>query len=161
MTRPLGLAIFLVFVLSTAAFAFQPGEAAPVFSLKNLNGEQVNLADFKGRPVVLEISTTWCPGCRFQSKETATIADTYPSEEVGVLEVFIQETEESVREYVTGNGGHPELALLDDDTVLKEYLVYLIPRLLIIDKDGVIQYDGSLTKADDIIRMLKPLLNET
>ena len=158
MRKILMLAASLILMTSTATFAFQVGEQAPAFSLPNLKGEVIKLEDFRGRPVVLEIGTTWCPGCRFQSKETNRIAKTYPADKVAVLEVFVQETAESVQEYVTETGGHPEAALVDDDTVLENYMIYLVPRLLIIDRDGRIRYDGSQTKAEDIIRQLKPLL---
>jgi thiol-disulfide isomerase/thioredoxin len=33
------------------------------FSLKDLNGRVVSLADFKGRPVLLNFWATWCPAC--------------------------------------------------------------------------------------------------
>ena len=36
---------------------------APAFTLKNLDGKDVSLADFKGKWVILDFWGTWCPWC--------------------------------------------------------------------------------------------------
>ena len=39
---------------------FQERKQAPAFSLKSLNGEQISLSDFKGKPVLITFWATWC-----------------------------------------------------------------------------------------------------
>jgi hypothetical protein len=41
----------------------RPGTAAPGFKLKDREQKEVTLADFKGKPVVLNFWTTYCQGC--------------------------------------------------------------------------------------------------
>lgn len=44
---------------SQSAIASLTNQPAPSFTLQDLNGTQVSLADFKGKPVVLNFWTTW------------------------------------------------------------------------------------------------------
>ena len=55
---------FATFVFATAALAAQAstvGQAAPDFTLTDVNGKAVKLADFKGKHVVLEWTNPGCP----------------------------------------------------------------------------------------------------
>jgi thiol-disulfide isomerase/thioredoxin len=150
-----GLFLLSLWLIATPhADAFQVGESAPGFTLKNLNGESVTLDHNGDRPVLLELGTTWCPGCRVQSEEINAVAEYFGKEKLAVMEVFIQETEASVRPYIEDVGGHPENTLLDDDTVRREYAVFLIPRVLIISAKGEVLYDGGLTKSDLLIEKI-------
>ena len=43
-----------------------PTEDPVVINLKDMNGNNVSLADFKGKIVFLNFWTTWCPTCRIE-----------------------------------------------------------------------------------------------
>ncbi|TAM62445.1 redoxin domain-containing protein, partial [bacterium] len=42
----------------------QIGQPAPDFTLTTLDGKRVQLADFRGKTLVLNVWATWCPPCR-------------------------------------------------------------------------------------------------
>lgn len=148
----------LLVLLAAPVFAFQVGEEAAPFSLKNIAGKTVSLSDFGGKLVVLDLGTTWCPGCRFQNKEMASIDELFDDGQVQVLEIFMQETAETVRDYFKGLGLSDRQALLDDGSVQKGYNVYLIPRVLIIDADGKVRFDAGMTESSIIEKKIRELL---
>ena len=55
------LATFLITSAMAAAHAVTVGQAAPDFSLTDVNGKTVKLSDFKGKNVVLEWTNPGCP----------------------------------------------------------------------------------------------------
>jgi peroxiredoxin len=160
--HPFILLLLLVLCLAPmTSFAMETGEPAPGFTLKNLQGQDISLADFKGRLVLLKLATTWCPTCKQLSAEIEKIGSFLKEHDVVVLDVFLQDSEEMVEKYL-GDSQHPMTfhALLDDGKVYQEYNVYVIPRLLVVDADQIIRFDsagnGSLL-AKDIITLVKEL----
>ncbi|GAB4565100.1 MAG: TlpA disulfide reductase family protein [Geothermobacteraceae bacterium] len=153
------LVFFVILTLPVpAAFALEKGEAAPGFTLPALDGGKVSLASLRGRVVVLDLATTWCPSCRQQMEELEALRDFFRQNDVAVLQVFLQDTEEMVREHVDGRG-HPDffVHLLDDGSVRRAYNVYLIPRLLVLDRELNVVRDGSLMTADAMRRLIESL----
>jgi peroxiredoxin len=148
----------LICMVPTFSLAIEVGEVAPDFKLQSLTGEDVSLSDFKGRLVLLKLATTWCPTCKLLSAEIKKIGDFLKEQDVVVLEVFVQDSEKTIKKYL---GDHkPPMtfhALLDDGQAYEAYNVYLIPRFLLIDKEQVVRFDssGRTMKADDIRAMVQ------
>lgn len=156
--------VFAVLLLCAAllapvkASALDPGAVAPGFTLKSLQGEEVSLADYKGRLVLLKLGTTWCPTCKEMSAEIDKIGAFLKAQDVVVLEVFVQDSADMIKKYL-GDTEHPMTfqALLDDGQVYKAYNVYLIPRLLLVDAAQSIRFDslGRNVLAEEIAAMVK------
>ncbi|MDQ4170856.1 prolipoprotein diacylglyceryl transferase family protein, partial [Pseudomonas aeruginosa] len=58
----LGLAFWLLGSLGLGIY--ERGTRLPELSLRNAAGESVQLADFRGRPLVINLWASWCPPCR-------------------------------------------------------------------------------------------------
>jgi thiol-disulfide isomerase/thioredoxin len=73
-------------------------EAAPELSGEDpITREEVALADFQGKPVVINIWASWCPGCNDEAADLREFAADHP--EVVVLGVDFQDTFSGARDF--------------------------------------------------------------
>ena len=155
----LTVSFFLGLLFFGQAAAIETGESAPDFELKTLEGQKVRLSDYKGRIILLKLATTWCPTCRQQTEEIKEAGKALTEKNVAVVEVFLQDSEKMVREFLEGEALQvPYVALLDDGSAHKAYNVYLIPRVLLIDEEFKVRRDGSLLSARDLIKQLEKIV---
>jgi len=153
--------VLLVFTAQSAAAYLQKGEAAPDFELIDAAGKTVRLSDFSGQVVVLKLATTWCPTCKQQSEEIESAAEELNAGKVVVIDVFLQDTQEMVDDFLPKqNAVDHFVPLLDDGQVREAYNVYLIPRLLLIDHQQKVQRDGGLLTGFDLKKRVQHLLDE-
>lgn len=139
------------------------GEAAPAFTLKDLDGKEHSLADFKGKIVVLE---WFCPTCPYSGGKSRNSIHT--TGQVKTLLEGLKKVDEDVvylaidsSTYKMGMSADDltkkdkELAeklgiktpiLIDADTsVAKAYQAKTTPHCYVIDGDGVLRYMGAFS----------------
>lgn len=62
-----------------------------------VTGEDVSLAAFAGKPVVVNIWASWCPGCNAEALALARFAESHP--DVGFLGINFQDSQEAARSF--------------------------------------------------------------
>lgn len=60
---------------------------APAFTLENLNGQKVSLADYKGKAVLLNFWATWCGPCKLETPWLVELRNEYASKGFEVIGV--------------------------------------------------------------------------
>lgn len=115
------------------------GVTAPDFTLANMQGEQVSLADYRGKVVVLNFWASWCPPCR---AEMPSMERLYGNLKGGDFVLLAVNVEENGRPAVAAFSQKIPMSfpvLLDNDQrVSGLYRVSGIPQTFIIDKRGEI-----------------------
>lgn len=138
---------------STPPVATEEKQDAIDFTLKDLDGKEIKLSDYKGKVVYLNFWATWCPPCK---EEIPALIETYHEygsnqEEVVVLSVVMpggqEQDEVGIRKFVKDNNiDYP--VLIDEGFAFSSYGVSSLPTTFMIDKSfkikGYIQ--GGLTK---------------
>ena len=148
-------------IVASSVSAVETGSEPPDFKLATLDGKMVRLADFRGQTIILKLATTWCPSCKQQLKELAKLETFLIDNKIALIEVYVDEPEETVREYLQQRKFPiPHTALIDDGQVARAYRLYTIPRVLLIDRDFKVQRDRGLIVASDLQKMLQEMLPE-
>jgi cytochrome c biogenesis protein CcmG, thiol:disulfide interchange protein DsbE len=118
---------------------------APDFTLPDLNGARVSLAQFRGQPVVINFWATWCPPCR---EEIPRLVEAYQREKDGVAFVAISDEPADVVAPFVKENAIPYTNLLDGgDRVSSAYGIKALPTTVFISRDGEIRvyYTGAMS----------------
>jgi peroxiredoxin len=116
------------------------GKAAPSFTLVDLNGKKVSLADYKGHPVVLNFWATYCGPCKLEMPWFQDLQNKYKDKGLVVLGLD-QDDGMAVKEVAEASKrvGVTYPILMPDDAVSKSYqLSDYIPETFYVDKSGKI-----------------------
>lgn len=121
-----------------------PGKMAPEFCLKDVNGKEYALSDYRGKVVVVDVWATWCGGCIAKLPYFLKLYEKYKNKDDIV---FMTISIDRKSAYTTWKYALPRynlteiislIALQDESEFSKVYNVTGIPRYFIIDRDGKI-----------------------
>lgn len=111
------------------------------FSLETLEGEKVQLKDYRGKKVVhLVFWSTWCPKCLLDMrklKELWKTIDTSPYE-ILAINVGLNESKERIKKIRSEHQIPFRIVLDNKGEVTRNFGVMSIPFNIIIDKEGAI-----------------------
>lgn len=112
---------------------------APPFDLVNLDGQPVSLADYAGRPLILNFWQTTCEPCKREMPAFAEFLE--DQDEVALLAISIEETTQQVRAFFAGLDMPPVPVALDvEGRARRAYGIAGLPTTYIIDAEGIVRY---------------------
>lgn len=117
------------------------GFTAPDFTLDLLDGGTVTLSELRGKVVLINFWTSWCPPCRL---EMPAIERTYRNyKDLGLVVVGLnltaQDSETDAAEFMQEIGVNFPVALDRDNAIGNLYRVTALPTSFFIDRKGVIR----------------------
>ena len=132
----------------------QPGQPAPAFTLTDLDGRKVSLADLKGKYVVLEWTNPGCPFVQkhYDSGNMQSLQKRFTGE--GVQWIVINSTSPAHSDYLkpaeqkawlARQGAAASVAALDaDGRIGRAYAAKVTPHMYVIDPGGALVYAGAI-----------------
>jgi peroxiredoxin len=114
------------------------GDAAPNFSLRELDGREARLSDERGRVVVLNFWATWCVPCRSEMPAIERVYRSHPGQ-FAVLAIDKDEPRGDVRDFARKLGLTFPLVLDPSLAAWTAYGIRIQPVSVWIDRNGVIR----------------------
>ncbi len=138
-------------------------EAAKLdYVVKDMDGKDVRLADYKGRPLLLNFWATYCGPCKTEIPIFVEMVEKYREQKLAILGISIDDSPEDLRPFAAEfKMNYPVLVGLGHDDLLETYdAVFLIPVTWFVRPDGTIhlKHPGSAPREwfDEQIRALLP-----
>lgn len=116
----------------------RPGSTPPAFKLKDFDGKERTLEEFKGKVVVLDFWGTWCPPCRIAMPAVQKIHEKFADKGVVVLGMNFESNPNADPVKFKKEKGYTYESLAGAQQVSGSYRVSGWPTFYVIGKDGKI-----------------------
>jgi peroxiredoxin len=132
------------------------GHEAPQFSLKNVNGELVDLSEFKGKYVYIDVWNSSCRPCFKEFPKMEELIEKYHDKNIVFVGISLDRNEDVWKKTIErkdikgvqlfGEGWKSEFA--------KDYSIIFNPRFILIDKNQNILYLSAPRPTGNIEKIL-------
>lgn len=116
------------------------GDPGPLFVLRDANGREHRLEDYRGKVVLLNFWATWCEPCRNEMPSLDRLGKALAGQPFAILAIDLGESDAAVKRFLEQVPvGFP--VLLDRDmAVSKGWSVRLLPVTIVLDAEGYPRY---------------------
>ena len=161
------ISILLIIFLEISHANVQTEKPVPDFNLLNSYGEEVKLSEFRGQTVILEWTNHGCPFVAKHYKTNNMQNTQTAAKEANVVWLSIISsapgtqgfvTNEEANELTKSRNAFPSHVLQDTEgSVGKAYGAKSTPHMYLIDKAGILKYQGAIDDAGGRGFMFKDL----
>jgi thiol-disulfide isomerase/thioredoxin len=152
--------LIAVFLTANPYLAAEPRPMAPGWQLRDVNGKQVDLADFKGKLVILDFWATWCPPCRAEIPGLVALQKKYADKGLVIIGVSLDRQGPGIVKAFMHQLGMNYRVVMGDEKIVSEYGgIEAIPTTFIIDRQGkVVTIREGFTDNATFESEIRPLL---
>ncbi len=141
-------------VVGTTKLAYSlNNNGAADFNLKTVDGKQISLESFKGKPLVLWFMAAWCPSCvgqagaikqvssEYGNKLNVLVIDLWAPQNIGQSAQGLNaETANDLQAFIAKNGSPQWKAALDTVGVTIKYGITQVDSTVVVDGNGNIVF---------------------
>ena len=111
------------------------GKPAPELKAVDIRGNQVALSNFKGKTVLLDFWTTWCPPCRADAPALDKLYKKY-GEDLMVVGISVSEDRVVVEKFLKEHPHGFPVVLTSENDMPRPYQIGVFPTYIVIDREG-------------------------
>jgi cytochrome c biogenesis protein CcmG/thiol:disulfide interchange protein DsbE len=135
---------------------------APEFKLQDSSGKTAQIADYRGKVVLLDFWATWCHGCKLEIPWFSEFQKTYSARGLAVVGVAMDEGGWNTVKPFLAQTQVPYRMLLGDDAMAKRYGIGNLPDTFLIDRQGRVAavYKEGMVDKGDVEANIKAMLSK-
>ncbi len=114
-------------------------QPAPDFTLPSLDGGTVSLADYRGRPLIINFWASWCQPCQQEFPLFVAARQRYQSAGLEILGIVHEDTAQSAAGFAAQQGAQWPLLTDPSNDAWTAYKGALLPISYYVDRDGIIR----------------------
>jgi len=154
------MGVVSLLLIATVGADPQTTSPAPTLELKDIKGQNLRLADYKGKVVLVNFWATWCPPCRTEIPELIRWQRNYRKRGLQIIGIaYPPETVVDVRRFSRKAKVNYPIALGTESTKALFTSSDTLPMTVVIDSEGNVRevIEGIVFK-DEFDQKIKPLL---
>jgi peroxiredoxin len=132
--------------------SYEIGERVPDFELPSTSGETVRLSEYRGRPVLIFFTTTWCPYCSAEAPFLEQeIWQRYREQGLQVISIQVKEGSALAGAFAERHGWTFPVLVDEDGSVSERFAPRkegLPPEVAIINAHFVLDGEGTVVYRD-------------
>lgn len=146
--------VLLVVAILVGVYLIRDGnlnQPAPGFSLPEDYGGRVDLASYRGRPVLLVFWMASCGICRHELPVLNRLAPEFQSAGIAIVAIHLGGVDDA-RNYMRSNRIDVTSLIDSEGTTGQSYHVSGVPKLVLVGKDGKVKRTASGWTDESVLR---------
>lgn len=136
---------------------------APAYAFTPVSGTEINNSTQANKITVLYFWGSWCIPCKSASPMVSQLANDFSSDPVDIFGLAIREADpdQTADDFTINRYQHT--LVLDADALVSTFKARVFPTLIVINRDGEITYQRSISKelsAEDLIKATKDAIQK-
>jgi peroxiredoxin len=132
--------VVIALVMSMNVQALTIGQTAPDFTLKNIQGKNLNLTEQRGSIILVNFWASWCGPCRKEMPVLQSLQDKYQDLGVEVWGINVEQENQAGKDFLADLDLSFSIFFDQTNMLSATYQVEAMPTTVIIDRSGVVRY---------------------
>jgi len=120
--------------------AIPGGVKAPEFALQDTAGKTHRLSDYRGKPVIINFWTTWCPPCREEIPSMNRAWHLLEEDDIAIIAINMGEDEDTIFIFTADYPADFPVLMDQAGDVIAEWPGKGLPTTYVVAPDGTLAY---------------------
>ena len=139
----------LLLLLAPAAFALEPGAAAPAFALPRADGATLDSSSLRGRVVLVDFWASWCAPCRKSFPALDALGKRYAAQGLTVVGINVDTERAEADRFLAAVPVSFAIVFDPDGTMPTAFGVKAMPSSYVVGRDGKLRLANLGFRAKD------------